>query len=148
MKLSKDKTELRYNSFLTLRGIPPEASEYRLGNRSALEWIVDQYQVSTDKRSGIVNDPNREDDPQYILRLIGQVIHVSLETVKRTRKLAALALLSHQPAVIGPLTREKVDFTTQSRSKRIPKSPRTALFGAKKGPLLVEGPICLGSLVV
>jgi predicted helicase len=93
MKLSKDKSELRYNSFLTLRGIPSEVSGYRLGNRSALEWIVDQYQVSTDKRSGIVNDPNREDDPEYILRLIGQVIHVSLETVKRTRELATLALL-------------------------------------------------------
>jgi hypothetical protein len=59
----------------------------------------DQYQVSTDKRSGIVNDPNREDDPEYILRLIGQVIHVSLETVKRTRELAALALL---PAETSP----------------------------------------------
>jgi predicted helicase len=44
--------------------------EYRLGNRSALEWVMDQYQVSTDKRSGITNDPNRENDPNYILRLI------------------------------------------------------------------------------
>lgn len=63
-------------------GIPPEVYDYRLENRSALEWIIDQYQVTTDKRSGITNDPNREDDPQYILRLIGQVITVSLETVK------------------------------------------------------------------
>ena len=80
MKLSKDKTELRYNDFLLLRGIPAGVYDYRLGNRSALEWVIDQYQVSTDKRSGIVNDPNREDDPMYILRLIGQVITVSLET--------------------------------------------------------------------
>jgi predicted helicase len=72
MKLSKDKTSLIYNKFLTLSGIPPETYEYRLGNRSALEWIVDQYQVSTDKRSGITNDPNREDDREYILRLIGK----------------------------------------------------------------------------
>jgi predicted helicase len=64
----------------TLRGIPAAAFDYRLGNRSALEWVIDQYRVSTDPRSGIVNDPNREDDPQYILRLIGQVITVSLET--------------------------------------------------------------------
>jgi len=90
MKLSKDKTQLIYNQFLTLDGIPPETYEYRLGNRSALEWIVDQYQVSTDKRSGITNDPNREDDPQYILRLIGQVISVSLETVKILGSLPAL----------------------------------------------------------
>jgi len=93
MKLSKDKTQLTYNDFLTLSGIPPDVYEYRLGNRSALEWIVDQYRVSTDTRSGIVNDPNRSDDPEYIVRLIGQVITVSLETVKLVKDLAALSLL-------------------------------------------------------
>src|SRR5437763_15078934 len=82
MRLSKDKSTLTYNQFLTLSGIPKETYEYRLGNRSALEWVIDQYQVSTDKRSGITNDPNREDDPTYILRLIGQVVTVSLETVR------------------------------------------------------------------
>ena len=92
MRLSKDKTTLTYNQFLTLSGIPPEVYEYRLGNRSALEWVIDQYQVSTDKRSGIVNDPNRADDPQYILRLIGQVITVSLETVKIVRALPSLGM--------------------------------------------------------
>lgn len=44
--------------------------------------IIDQYQVTTDKCSRIVNDPNREDDPEYIVRLIGQIVTVSLETVK------------------------------------------------------------------
>jgi predicted helicase len=92
MSLSKDKTDLRYNRFLTLRGIPPEAYEYRLGNRSALEWIVDQYRVSTDARSGIVNDPNRGDDPEYIVRLIGQIITVSQETVRLVRELSQLPL--------------------------------------------------------
>jgi len=75
-----------------LNGIPPEAHEYRLGNRSALEWVVDQYRVSTDKRSGIVNDPNRDDDPEYIVRLIGQVVTVSVETVRLVKELAALPL--------------------------------------------------------
>jgi predicted helicase len=90
MKLSKDKTQLIYNDLLTLAGIPPETFEYRLGNRSALEWIVDQYRVTTDQRSGISNDPNRLDDPQYILRLIGKVITVSLETVKIVKGLPKL----------------------------------------------------------
>ena len=79
-----------YNDFLTLDGIPPETFDYRLGNRSALDWVIDQYQVSTDKRSGITNDPNRPDDPQYIVRLIGQVITVSLETMKIVRTLPPL----------------------------------------------------------
>jgi predicted helicase len=90
MRLSKDKSSLTYNDFLTLDGIPPETFEYRLGNRSALEWVIDQYQVSTDKRSGITNDPNRPDDPEYIVRLVGQVITVSLETVKVVKALPDL----------------------------------------------------------
>ncbi|CAD5970097.1 hypothetical protein PCC9214_03754 [Planktothrix tepida] len=92
MKLSKDKTQIIYNEFLTLSGIPPEVFEYRLGNRSALDWIIDQYQVKIYKRSGIVNDPNRLDDEQYIIRLIGQVITVSLETVKIVNHLPDLGL--------------------------------------------------------
>ena len=83
MKLAKDKRSLRYNDFLTLAGLPPAVFAYKLGNRSALEWIIDRYQVSVDKRSGIVNDPNQySDDPRYIIKLIGQVVHVSVETVK------------------------------------------------------------------
>ena len=82
MKLSKDKTQIVYNDFLTLDGIPAKAFDYRLGNRSALEWVIDQYRVKTDERSGIVNDPNRADDPEYIVRLVGKVVTVSLETVE------------------------------------------------------------------
>ena len=92
MRLSKDKTQLRYNSFLTLDGIPSEVFDYRLGNRSALEWVIDQYRVKTDKRSGIVNDPNRAEDPEYIVRLIGKVISVSLETVKVVEGLPELEI--------------------------------------------------------
>ena len=90
MRLSKDKTSLVYNDFLTLDGIPPKAFEYRLGTRSALEWIVDQYRVKIDKRSGILNDPNHADNPQYIVKLIGKVITVSLETVEIIERLPAL----------------------------------------------------------
>ena len=82
MKLSADKTKIIYNEFLTLSGIPPKTLEYRLGNRSALEWIIDQYRIKTNKRSNIVNDPNNQDDPQYIVRLIGKVINVSLKTIE------------------------------------------------------------------
>ena len=87
MKLERDKESLHVNDSLTLTGIPPETFQYRLGNRTALEWVIDQYQVSTDKRSGITSDPNRADDPQYIVRLVGQVIRVSVETVKLVESL-------------------------------------------------------------
>ena len=90
MRLTKDKTTLAYNDFLTLAGIPEAAFAYRLGNRSALEWVIDQYQVSTAKRSGITNDSNREDEPDYIVKLIGKVITVSLETQKLIHSLPLL----------------------------------------------------------
>ena len=82
MQLSKDKTQLKYNDFLTISGIPSAVYDYRLGTRSALEWVIDQYRLKTDNRSGITNDPNRPDDPRYIIHLIGRVITVSLHTVE------------------------------------------------------------------
>jgi predicted helicase len=92
MTLSKDKTQLRYNGFLTLSGIPPETYEYRLGNRSALEWVVDQYRLARMRGVEFKNDPNREDDPEYIVRLVGQVVMVSVETVRLVKELAALSI--------------------------------------------------------
>ncbi len=82
MRFSKDKTQIYYNDYFTLTGIPAEAFAYQLGTRSALEWVVDQYRVKVDKRSGIVNDPNRADAPQYIVDLIGRVVTVSLRTIE------------------------------------------------------------------
>ena len=82
MRLSKDKTQLKYNASLTLDGIPAEALDYRLGQYSALEWLVNQYRVKTFDRSQIVNDANDAENPRYIVELIGSVITVSLETLK------------------------------------------------------------------
>ncbi len=88
MRLSPNKDALVVNEWLTLVDIPPACFQYRLGNRSALEWVIDQYQVSKDKRSEITSDPNREDEPQYIVRLVGRVVTVSVETVKLVGELA------------------------------------------------------------
>lgn len=87
MKLSADKTTLIYNDFLSLGGIPVQVYDYKLGNRSALEWIVDQYRVKTDPRSGITNDPNDPAAPEYIVRLVKKIVTVSLETVKIVNRL-------------------------------------------------------------
>ena len=59
MRLTPDRTAVIVNESLTLSGIPQECFQYRLGIRSALDWVIDQYQVSEDKRSGIVSDPNQ-----------------------------------------------------------------------------------------
>lgn len=85
-KLVDDQTTIIYNSKVTITGIPPETNDYLLGSRSALAWVIDQYQVTKDKKSGIVNDPNAWADehgnPQYIIDLIKKVTTVSIETMR------------------------------------------------------------------
>lgn len=81
---NKDKSVIVFNSRITLRGIPLEAYDYVVNGKSAIEWVMERYQVSTDKDSGIKNDPNdwcrEHNDPAYILNLVKRVIRVSMET--------------------------------------------------------------------
>ncbi len=53
-------------------------------------WLIDQHRVKADSSNTIVNDPNRPDDPQHILRRIAKVITVSLETVPIVEALSGL----------------------------------------------------------
>ena len=81
-----DYSTIVYNEWITLAGIPDEAHEYAVGPRSALAWLIDRYQVTTDKSSGIVNDPNdwgmEQGQPRYILDLVKRIVTVSIETVR------------------------------------------------------------------
>jgi predicted helicase len=99
-KLVADRTEVIYNSRITLSGIPEAAYRYQLGSRSAVEWILDRYQVKTDKASGIVNDPNdwskEVSDPRYIIDLLARIVTVSLETMAIVDALPALAIRKDQ----------------------------------------------------
>lgn len=99
-KLVAEKSTVIYNDRITLSGIPDDAHRYMLGSRSAIEWIIDRYQVKTDKPSGIVNDPNdwsREvSDPRYIIDLLARIVTVSLETMKIVDNLPPLAIRTDQ----------------------------------------------------
>jgi predicted helicase len=96
-KLVADRSTIVYNSRITLRGIPEEAYRYMLGSRSAIEWIIDRYQVKTDRASGIVNDPNdwsREvRNPRYIVDLLARIVTVSIETMSLVDNLPALEII-------------------------------------------------------
>ncbi len=73
MKWAKkdDHTRLIYNPHITLAGIPEQAEDFLLGGRTALDWLIDRYQVKTDKKTQITNDPNTySDDPRYIIDLV------------------------------------------------------------------------------
>lgn len=89
-----DKSRIIYNEKLTIAGVPAEAYEYVVNGKSAIEWLMERYAVSTDKASGIVNDPNdwaaEHGDPAYIFNLVLRLITVSLETVKIVKSLPRL----------------------------------------------------------
>jgi predicted helicase len=98
--LTKDLSTIVYNDHITLRGVPEEAYRYMLGSRSAIEWIMDRYEVKVDKASQIRNDPNdwsREvGDPRYILDLLARIVTVSLQTMTIIDTLPPLNVLAHQ----------------------------------------------------
>jgi predicted helicase len=86
-----DKSVIVYNPHLVLRDIPLEAYEYVVNGKPAIEWIMERYQVTVDKVSGIKNDPNEwSEDPRYIVDLLKRIVRVSLESVRIVKGLPAL----------------------------------------------------------
>ncbi|MEE6684232.1 helicase-related protein, partial [Limosilactobacillus fermentum] len=87
-KSRTDHSVIKFNSDITIADIPERAYDYVVNGRSAIEWIMDQYQVKTDKASQITDDPNEySDDPQYIFNLLLRIITVSLRTLDLIAKL-------------------------------------------------------------
>jgi predicted helicase len=100
-KFVDDKSAIVCNPRITLSGIPEEAHRYMLGTRSAIDWLIERWQATTDKASRIVNDPNdwsREvGEPRYIIDLVARVVTVSVETMKIVDSLPPLDVLDPQP---------------------------------------------------
>ena len=84
-KSKADKSVIVYNSAITIENIPLKAYEYVVNGKSAIEWVMERYQIKTDKDSGIVNDPNlyaeEVGNERYVLDLLLSVITVSVRTV-------------------------------------------------------------------
>ena len=117
---SQDRSKIIYNPFITLADIPEEAYQYQVNGKSAIEWVMERYQIKTNKDSGILNDPNQyspiaknstqdnfdldskpdptqdnfeldsKPDPKYILSLLKKVITVSVQSVHLIKKLPPL----------------------------------------------------------
>jgi predicted helicase len=92
------KDAIIYNSNIVVTGIPKEAYEYIVNGKSAIEWIMERYQTSTDGDSGIKNDPNdwaiEVSNPRYILDLLLSIINVSVKTVEIIKSLPKLTFES------------------------------------------------------
>lgn len=91
-----DRSTIIYNEHVQLWGIPEKAYEYVVNGKSAIEWLMERYQVTEDKRSGIVNDPNQwmaeQGNPRYLVDLIKRVVRVSMETLRIVKELPDLVV--------------------------------------------------------
>ena len=77
-----DKRTIVFNDFIQIENVPLKAYDYVLNGKSAIEWVMERYAITTDKASGIVNDPNQwSNNPRYILELLLRIIQVSVDTV-------------------------------------------------------------------
>lgn len=89
-----DKRIIHYNNAITIENIPAEAYEYIVNGKSAIEWIMERYAITTDKKSGITNDPNdwarEHNDEKYIFNLLLRIINVSVQTVEIVKELPTL----------------------------------------------------------
>ena len=86
---------IAFNESITISNIPEQAYEYVVNGRPAIEWIIDQYQIKTDKKSGITDDPNEfaPENPRYILDLLLSVITVSMKTVELVAQLPKMEVV-------------------------------------------------------
>lgn len=95
-KLVPDKSRINYNRFITIENIPAKAYEYVVNGKSAIEWIMERYAVSQDRKSLIVNNPNdwsrEHNKPSYIFDLLMSIINVSSRTVDIVNSLPKLNL--------------------------------------------------------
>lgn len=92
MTVKGNEVEIEINKHLTLAGVPSRALDYVINGKSGLRWIIDRYRIHKDTKheSGIVNDANALfDDPRDFIKLIEQVVQVSLESVDIIESLPA-----------------------------------------------------------
>ena len=114
----EDKTVIQYNPQIRISNIPLEAYEYVVNGKSAIEWIMERYAVTTDKASGIVNNPNdwatEHNDPQYIFNLLLRIITVSIETMKIVKTLPHLNFSDNSTTATSATDKPQNETTSQS----------------------------------
>ena len=97
MKFPKkdQKNTIIYNDYITIRHIPAEAYDYIVNGKSAIEWLMERYAITIDKKSGIKNNPNdwsrERENPSYIFDLVCSIVNVSVKTMEIVGKLPKLS---------------------------------------------------------
>ena len=120
-----DKSAIVCNANITLSGIPDAAHHYRLGSRSALDWLIDRYQVKTDGKSGITNDPNdwatEQGNPQYVIDLIKRITTVSVRTVEIVQGLPTLPIQETEATDLRPPQKWEFQILADEWERELPR---------------------------
>lgn len=93
LKSNPDTGNIVIDEDTQLTGVPVQAWEYRLGNRSAIDWVLDQHKEKTPRDPTIrekFNTYRFADYKESCIDLIGKVVKVSVDTVAITEAMKAL----------------------------------------------------------
>jgi len=83
-----DKRTIIFNEFIRIENIPLVAYDYVINGKSAIEWVMERYSITTNSDSGILNDPNLwSENPRYIFDLLLRIIQMSIDTVQIVTRL-------------------------------------------------------------
>ncbi|GAA7842031.1 DEAD/DEAH box helicase family protein [Helicobacter pylori] len=87
-EMKKGECRIVYNKNITITKIPKKAFEYALNGKSAIDWVIERYQKTTDKDSLIENNPNDYKGGKYVFELLLRVIKLSEKSVDLIEKIS------------------------------------------------------------
>ena len=93
LKADKERGAIILDGNTTLNGVPESAWRYRLGSRSALEWVLDQYKERKPRDPTIAarfNTYRFADQKEHVIDLLQRVCTVSVQTVGIVEELTRL----------------------------------------------------------
>lgn len=88
MKKDKKGDRIQYNHHITITQIPKKAFDYVVNGKSAIDWVIERYSITTDKDSLIENNPNHYAGGQYVFELLCRVITLSVKSVDLIEKIS------------------------------------------------------------
>ncbi|GAA7521815.1 hypothetical protein ckin22_10760 [Helicobacter pylori] len=88
VKMKKEKDRIIYNHHITITQIPKKAFDYVVNGKSAIDWVIERYSITTDKDSLIEKNPNHYAGGKYVFELLCRVITLSVKSVDLIEKIS------------------------------------------------------------
>ncbi len=89
VKMKKEKDRIIYNNHITITKIPKKAFDYVVNGKSAIDWVIERYQKTTDDKGSLIeNNPNHYAGGKYVFELLCRVIKLSEKSVDLIEKIS------------------------------------------------------------